>query len=129
MTAYNLSQSRLNNWSELNVYLQTQEKSDFLKFVNNAYKILLRMYPGEIMRIEKDVRPKNRDKFIKVACLFILEGHAEYEFSDDYSMIIRRQQKPDKIVQQVYKELEIKKNMKNELEQSSGSDNRETKGR
>lgn len=87
-TQTNLANYRLNAWSDFNQYLQEPNRKDFFLFVNKAYDLLLNLEPGDGLIIEQDVDPKNRERFIKVGCMFILEN-PDYEFSSDYRILRR----------------------------------------
>jgi hypothetical protein len=69
-------------------------KEAYEKYVNDIYKFLLAMQPGNFLSIEKNVKPENIDLFIKVCCMFIQEQQASstprkfyHTFSDDYAEI------------------------------------------
>lgn len=122
-TTKNLAIYRMNSLSDFDKYLQESAKAEFFEFLDNAYRILKEMAPGEVLRIEYDVSPENRERLIKVSCLFILETNSDYEFSDDYTVLKRLEQKPETRVQEVILErLQKKRRIKNELERSQGAD-------
>jgi hypothetical protein len=119
---------RLNAWSDLDKYLSPTEIAGFLDFVNEAYKLLLELKPGEYLELEKDVRPENRKLFVQVACLFILENHPDYQFTTDYSIIKRLRINPQTNIKRIIQQLNNKRKS-NELERSSGADNKNARGK
>lgn len=69
-------------------------KESYEKYINNVYILLLGMQPDQFFSIEKNVKPENRDLFIKVCCMFIQEQNMSkkernfhHSFSTDYTQI------------------------------------------
>ena len=48
---------------------------------------LLRIPIGGSFRIDERVRPENRELFVKIGCMFIQEGHTDYDFNDTFTTI------------------------------------------
>lgn len=85
------------------------------------------MKPGEAINILKDVAPANREKFIKIGCLFITEGNSDYLFSDDYTVIKRLLEKPEKKIKEFIESQNLKKKLKqDELDKAEGTNNNPT---
>lgn len=62
---------------------------EFQKYLNKIYEALVNMNPKGHIDILKDVAPANREKFIKIGCLFISEGNTNYIFNTEYTQIKR----------------------------------------
>jgi hypothetical protein len=63
----------------------------FREYVNSVYEKLMAMKVGDRFSIDKNVRPENIELFVKIGCMFILDGFYDYEFSNDYKYIIRHE--------------------------------------
>lgn len=112
------SQYRLKHYNEIDISDQ-----GFFTYLNHVYHGLTNMIHGEILDISQNVNPANRAKFIQISCLFIQEGHTDYEFSNDYSRIVRLMEKPEIVVGEIMNQLNQKKiKIKNELAQGKGTD-------
>jgi hypothetical protein len=100
----------MNTWKELQPYL-----SD-INYLNTIYKALMDMTPKDEINILNDVAPKNREKFIKIGCLFILEGNSDYYFSEYYTSIKRYTDKPCDFIERIKKkENELDKTKKRNI--------------
>lgn len=121
-TKENLIAYRLNSRAELAAYLGESAKNDFFAFLDKAYRLLLALKPGKELVIENDVSPGNREIFIKAGCLFIMENHPDYEFSNDYSRVIRLAYNPGIEIKEIMYQLKQKK-LKNELERTPRAGN------
>lgn len=86
----NFSEHRLINWSWQELYRIQLGESAYNEYFNYVWMALDRLQVNEFYDIAKQVRVENRDLFIKICCQYILT-HKEYEFSDDYTKIIRRE--------------------------------------
>lgn len=90
-TQINLATFRLNTWSDFDKYLIGSDRSSFWKFVDKVYFELNKLPPKGSINITRDVHPNAIEKFIKICCMFICEGHPEYEFSNDYKTLKRNE--------------------------------------
>jgi hypothetical protein len=81
------AQYRLNDYSFIGEYERRMGKDYFRKYRDEVYIHLMSMKPGDRFSIETLVKEENLDLFIKIVCLFILEGHPNYEFTDDYKHV------------------------------------------
>jgi len=71
----------MKNWEWCNEYRSQMGKEAYNKYVSDVYKLLLGMKPKSFFSIEKNVKPENRDLFIKVCCMFIQEQY-QYDFPE-----------------------------------------------
>ena len=71
MTDY--SNHIMKNWDWCDAYRSRMGEESYYKYVGNVYDLLLNMQPGSFFSIEKNVKPENRDLFIKICCRFIQE--------------------------------------------------------
>lgn len=78
---------RLEDWSWVEVYLRRMGDEPFREYRDNVYKKLQSLSPGSSYNIEDHVKKDNIEVFVKICCAFILEGHSNYSFSDDYKII------------------------------------------
>lgn len=85
----NLSQHRLTGWQEIKEILNSEQGEAFLEYQRKVYQALLALSKGQRIDIDRMVRPANREWFVKIGCLFIWDGHTDYEFASDYSHIRR----------------------------------------
>jgi hypothetical protein len=83
------AQYRLNDYSFIGEYEQRMGKENFRKYRDDVYIHLTNMKPGEKFSVEQKLRAENIDLFIKIVCLFILDNHYDYEFTNDYKHVKR----------------------------------------
>lgn len=122
-----LSQYRLNSWNEIRNYLTQSDAGSFWIYLNRIYKALMTMKPEDEIDLLKEVAPENREKFVKIACLFISEGNADYIYSNDYTKLKRLQIKDEARIAEVCELLTIKKNRKkDELDKAEKTNSRLT---
>lgn len=86
----NFSEHRLTNWSWQELYRIQLGESAYNEYFNSVWLALDRLEVNEFYDIAKQVRVENRDLFIKICCQYILT-HNGYEFSNDYTQIIRKE--------------------------------------
>lgn len=89
MEKVDYSKHRMNDYDWIAKYQSIMGKEEFFYFLNRVYKRMLQMKTGETYKIANKVQEANRDLFIKIVCLFILEGNQNYIFSEDYTKIIK----------------------------------------
>lgn len=87
----NYSEHRPNDLAWVSSYISYLGKEAFESFLNRVFARLIKMKVGEIYDLTKKVSSKNRDLFIKSACYFIQCGNMDYEFSNDYTTITRKE--------------------------------------
>ncbi|MDR2949206.1 MAG: hypothetical protein LBV71_08350 [Prevotella sp.] len=114
-----LAAYRLDDRKEINPYLREPVRDEFFIFLNGAYKMLMSLHPGEQIVIEDDVCPENRERFIKVSCMFIMENNPDYEFTNDYTAIKRLLENPVIRIPQILRQIKTKRRQLNELERTS----------
>lgn len=85
-------QYRLNDYSFIEEYEKKMGQNYFRKYRDDVYIFLINMKVDEKFSIERNVKKENFDLFIKIICLFILEGHPDYEFTNDYKFVKRNAQ-------------------------------------
>ena len=90
-TNLNYSQHRPVDFKWMNYYVSEMGKVDFDKFLNRVFARLEKMKVGDVYDLTKKVGSKNRDLFIKLACYFIQCGNMDFEFSNDYTSITRKE--------------------------------------
>lgn len=84
------SEYSLTSWTWRNLYEQQMGVEAFALYQERIWSALIRLPENEYYDIAKQVKPENRDLFIKTCCQFILT-HTDYEFSNDYTKIIHRE--------------------------------------
>lgn len=87
-TGISLVQYRMTDWDWIHIYKTRMGNDPFHEYVNNVYRQLLSIKRGTYFDITKHVQKGNYEIFVKIGCMFITEGHPEYEFSTDYTKII-----------------------------------------
>lgn len=87
----NYLEHRPNDFAWMNSYISYIGREAFDSFLNRVFARLILMKVGEIYDLTKKVSSKNRDLFIKLACYFIQCGNMDYEFSNDYTTITRKE--------------------------------------
>jgi len=63
----------MKNWDWCAEYRFRLGKEAFYKYVDNVYTLLSEMKSESFFSIEKNVKPENRDLFIKCCCMFMQE--------------------------------------------------------
>ena len=81
---------RLNNWSWMQQYRDQLGDAEYTHYIDTVYTALMNMKIGHRFVIANNVKSENIDLFIKITCMFILEGNYEYEFTNDYKAINRK---------------------------------------
>ena len=84
-----LSKYKMINREWIRVYSHEMGEKAFQDYECRVWEALEKLKDNSFYDIEKIVKEANQDLFIKVCCKFILT-HPEYEFSDDYTKIIKR---------------------------------------
>jgi len=67
------SEHIMKNWEWGEQYRSRLGKENYWKYVNDVLDMLSNMKPDSYFSIEKNVKPENRDLFIKVCCRFMQE--------------------------------------------------------
>ena len=99
---------RLTDWDWISRYKEKMGTDHFRDYVNGVYSELMKMRVGGVFSLDNEVREENRELFIKIVCMFILEGNSDYDFSSDYKTI-RRHEKATLVRKQLGKtELAVK---------------------
>ena len=88
-TPLDLSNYRLNNWKWYNLYREQLGAEEFDAYYKRVWKLLDSFKENQYYKIT-NVTLENRDLFIKICCQYILT-HREYELSNDYTQIKRRE--------------------------------------
>lgn len=86
----NFSKHKLTDWNWRFLYMAQMGEEVYNNYVNRVWKALEQLRVNEYYDVSKCVQEKNRDLFIKLCCQYILT-HSEFEFSNDYTKIIRRE--------------------------------------
>ena len=63
----------MKNWDWCEEYRSRLGEEVFNKYTDNVYTLLSDMQPDTFFNIEKNVKPENRDLFIKCCCMFMQE--------------------------------------------------------
>lgn len=84
------SEHRLTDWNWQTVYQEKLGEQGYNQYFSEVWQALDRLRVNEYYNVETQVRVENRDLFIKICCQYIL-AHNDYEFSNDYTKIIRRE--------------------------------------
>lgn len=109
------------NFDWIKIYQDKLGRTVFYAFIDKVYGILNRMEEGQVFNLSTDISitDRNRDLFIKVACMYINEGNENYSFSNDYTLITvvsnKSAYQDNKRLQQVLLELENKRQRKIEI--------------
>lgn len=83
-----LSKYKLKSYQE---FQDLMEIPGFYEFAKSVYDFLETMAEGTIYNFAAKCQDEQKlEWFIKVACLFIVCGHFEYEFNDDFTKIRRK---------------------------------------
>jgi hypothetical protein len=77
----------MNDYDWIDTYQQKMGKEAFRQYRNSVYEMLMGMRPGEYFTIDDHVKTENIDLFIKMVCLFIVEGNHQYDFTNDYKKV------------------------------------------
>ena len=90
----NFSKHRMNDWNWIQEYKSIMDKEQYNNFFQKVYSTLFQIPQGKYFDISKNVTEKNRDIFIKICCLFILEQRKSvgdyWVFSDNYNLFIHK---------------------------------------
>lgn len=71
--------------------MQMNSTPEKAKYLNDVFRLLINILPGKSFVISNIVKAENIEIFIKCCCLFMSERpNHDYEFSNDYKLIIRR---------------------------------------
>lgn len=125
MATYDFSHFRLNNYSELDVYLKSPEANKFKAYLGLIYRDLSKLPPGSSINLIKDVDPNSIQIFIKIVCLFIAEGNPDYVFSEDYTEIRRLNSCTSDSIKNILEKISRKKNIKkDELDKAKATNNK-----
>lgn len=88
---YNSHLPKNPDWWE--TYKKERGEQQLQEYANTVYFLFINMKPNSIFSIEKNVKEKNRDLFIKICCMFIDETRHTlplseyYEFSSDCTIL------------------------------------------
>ena len=85
----NLSEHKMKNREWIREYIQSMGVIAFQEYECRVWEALEQLKDNSFYDIRKIVKEENLDLFIKPCCKFILT-HPEYEFSEDYTKIIKR---------------------------------------
>lgn len=85
----NLSEYKMQNRAWIREYTQSMGVIAFQEYECRVWKTLEQLKDNSFYDIRKIVKEENLDLFIKLCCKFILT-HPEYEFSEDYTKIMKR---------------------------------------
>ena len=86
----NFSEHRLTDWAWQELYRAQLGENTYNENFNSVWMALDRLQENEYYDIAKQAKTENRDLFIKICCQYVMT-HKEYEFSSDYTKIIRRE--------------------------------------
>lgn len=81
---------RLTSWEWRDVYRLQLGDEAYNNYFFLVWKSLDQLRVNEYYDIARQVKEENRDLFIKICCQYVLT-HNAYEFSNDYTKIIRRE--------------------------------------
>lgn len=81
---------RLTGWEWRDVYRAQMGGKAYDSYFLLVWRALDRLLVNEYYDIAQQVKAENRDLFIKICCQYVLT-HNAYEFSNDYTKIIRRE--------------------------------------
>ena len=84
------SEHRLKDWAWRDEYRAKMGAEAYDAFFESLWIRLDQLRVNEYYDIAWQVKPCNRDLFIKICCQYILT-HNDFEFSNDYTKIIRRE--------------------------------------
>jgi hypothetical protein len=83
----------MKDWEWSKEYLQSPGAEKYGRLFNTIYSFLLSIPEGKFFDIQK-VQESNRDFFIKICCLFVLEQRRYigdfWTLSDDYTKFIHK---------------------------------------
>lgn len=83
------SMHKMTDYNWIKTYQDKLGKITFNAFVDKVYGILCRIEEGKSFNLSTDISitNRNRDLFIKVACMYIADGNENYSFSEDHTII------------------------------------------
>ena len=76
------SEHIMKNWEWCDRYRSLMGTAAYEKYVGSVYGLLMEMQPGSFFSIEKNVKPENRDLFIKTCCMFMKEQYLSDQSRD-----------------------------------------------
>lgn len=80
---------RLSHTSELEPYKKEMGEKKFYDYAISIYKYFAKMERGKSFDITKKVAKKNTEKFIKIACLYVIDFPGDLQFNDSFTQIIK----------------------------------------
>lgn len=84
------SENRLTGWEWRDIYRKQLGDEAYERYFSKVWTALGRLRVNEYYDVSLQVSAENRDLFIKICCQYVLT-HKDYEFSNDYTKIIRRE--------------------------------------
>ena len=82
------------NWNWIREYRSSMGEKEFNDYFGKIYLFLLQLPEGKYFDISQNVTEKNRDIFIKICCLFIIEQRKSkndyYVFNENYNLFIHK---------------------------------------
>jgi len=70
-------------------YIHKMGEKSFWGYKRQVYDLLQSLAIGEMVNVEKWVKPENIDIFIKIACCFISESKCCYQMNPEHTIIKR----------------------------------------
>lgn len=85
----NFKQYRLNNRAEIEELQRNFIPEKFELYKQKLFELLQSFTPGKEYNIAEKIKSENRELFIKLSCLYMLQtgANCNVEFSNDYSTI------------------------------------------
>lgn len=86
------SHMRMNDYKWIYHYIEVMGRTKFFELLYSRYKWLMSKPQGWTYYLplsEKLDTDEEKDLMIKTVCLFISEGHGDYQFSENYTTIMR----------------------------------------
>ncbi len=83
---------RMNDYKWIDAYITVMGNEAFFRLLHERYTWLMAKPVGWIynLTMSKILKTDNDiDLFVKTGCLFISEGHGDYQFSEDYTILKR----------------------------------------
>lgn len=118
---------RLKKWEEI-IEMEKQDPT-FPDYVNFVYEKLNSMAPGESYLVSKRIRPENREKFVKIACMYMSECKEEYYvFGKDCFTIKRLEETVEQTIERLKKIRDERKRRSQEMDREATRDSTNDSG-
>lgn len=89
---------RLRHWDE--IFEMKRNDPNLFDYIDFVYGKLNSLSPGESYSVAERIRPENRQRFVKIACMYMSESN-EYVFGKDYFTIRRLEESTQQTIERI----------------------------